>query len=174
MITIIGGKYRGRKLFHINNKNVRPTQAKVRKSIFDILGPLDNKRVLDLYSGVGSLGIESLSRGACHLTSVEGDSSVFKILLNNINKICDSDDVKLHRMKIDRFLKINSNTFDIIFADPPYKTTNFFDLKESICNFLSKNGIFCMEMEKTQSVEFDDCTRIKYYGNTQVIFWKTN
>ena len=76
MITIIAGKYKGRKLYQIDNHNVRPTQAKVRKSIFDILGPLDNKRVLDLYSGMGSLGIESLSRGAFHLTCVENNSSI--------------------------------------------------------------------------------------------------
>ena len=74
MINIIAGKYKGQKLFHINNNNVRPTQAKVRKSIFDILGSLNDKKILDLYSGVGSFGIESLSRGASHLTSVESNS----------------------------------------------------------------------------------------------------
>ena len=89
-------KYKGRKLSHINNASVRPTQAKVKKSIFDILGCLDNKKVLDLYSGVGSFGIESLSRGAIHLTSVENNPSVFKILLKNIHNICKADDVKLH------------------------------------------------------------------------------
>ena len=88
MISIIAGKYKGRKLSYINNNNVRPTQAKVKKSVFDILGPLDNKNVLDLYSGVGSFGIESLSRGAKSLTCVEINPSVFRILLKNINNIC--------------------------------------------------------------------------------------
>ena len=96
MITIIAGKYKGRKLSYINNNDVRPTQAKVKKSIFDILGPLNNKSILDLYSGVGGFGIEALSRGASHLTCVEKNPSVFKILLKNINNICKDDDVKLH------------------------------------------------------------------------------
>ena len=51
MISIIAGKYKGRKLYQIDNSNLRPTQAKVRKSIFDILGSLEDKKVLDLYSG---------------------------------------------------------------------------------------------------------------------------
>ena len=174
MITIIAGKYKGRKLSYINNPNVRPTQAKVKKSIFDILGSLDNKRVLDLYSGVGSFGIESLSRGACHLTAIEINPSIFKILLKNINNLCKNDDVKLHRMSVDKFLNMNNKKFDIIFADPPYGDFDFFELKQIVSKFLSSNGIFCMEMKKTNFIESEDNIRIKYYGNTQVVFWKIN
>ena len=174
MITIIVGKYKGRKLSYINNPNVRPTQAKVKKSIFDILGSLDNKRVLDLYSGVGSFGIESLSRGACHLTAIEMNPSIFKILLKNINNLCKNDDVKLHRMSADKFLNMNNKKFDIIFADPPYGDFNFFEIKDSVSKILSPNGVFCMEMKKTNLIETEDNIRVKYYGNTQVVFWKVN
>lgn len=172
MISIIGGRYKGRKLSNFNNETVRPTQAKVRKSVFDILGPLHNMKVLDLYSGVGSLGIESLSRGAAQLTAVEKNSKVFKILLKNINKVCKNEDVKLHRMDVEKFLNISTQKFDIIFADPPYGELNFFDIKESISNLLNDNGIFCMEMKKTKGIEFDKDIRIKIYGSTQVAFWR--
>ena len=174
MITIIAGKYKGRKLSYINNPNVRPTQAKVKKSIFDILGVLDNKKVLDLYSGVGSFGIEALSRGAAHLTSIEINPSVFKILLKNINNICKNDDVKLHRMSADKFLNMNNKKFDIIFADPPYGDFNFFEIKDSVSKILSSNGVLCMEMKKTNLIETEDNIRVKYYGNTQVVFWQIN
>ena len=174
MIKVIAGKYKGRKLSYINNTNVRPTQAKVKKSIFDILGPLNNKKVLDLYSGVGGFGIESLSRGASHLTAVENNPSVFKILLKNIDNICKEDEVKLHRMTVDKFLNMNNKKFDIIFADPPYGDFDFFEIKESISNILSLNGLFCMEMKKTKLLECNDNIRVKYYGNTQVIFWQIN
>ena len=174
MITIIAGKYKGRKLSYINNNNVRPTQAKVKKSIFDILGVLDNKKVLDLYSGVGSFGIEALSRGAAHLTSIEINPSVFKILLKNINNICKNDDVKLHRMSADKFLNMNNKKFDIIFADPPYGDFNFFEIKDSVSKILSSNGVLCMEMKKTNLIETEDNIRVKYYGNTQVVFWQIN
>ena len=174
MITIIAGKYKGRKLSYINNNDVRPTQAKVKKSIFDILGPLNNKNILDLYSGVGSFGIEALSRGASHLTCVEINPSVFKILLKNISNICKDDDVKLHRTSTDKFLNMNNKKFDIIFADPPYGDFDFFETKNLISKFLSQNGTFCMEMKKTKLLENKDDIRIKYYGNTQVVFWKIN
>lgn len=174
MISIIAGKYKGRKLSYFNNDIVRPTQAKVRKSVFDILGPLDGMKVLDLYSGIGSLGIESLSRGAIHLTAVEKDSKVFKILLNNINKVCKNDDVKLYRKDVNQFLRMNTQKFDIIFADPPYDDLNFFDIKESISNFLNDKGVFCMEMKRTKTIEFDNDIRIKKYGSTQVAFWTLN
>ena len=174
MISIIAGKYKGRKLSYFNSNQVRPTLAKVRKSVFDILGPLDGKKVLDLYSGVGSLGIEALSRGAIHLTAVEKNPKVFKILLTNINKICNDDNVKIHRMDVTKFLNMNKNKYDIIFADPPYTDLNFFEIKESISNFLNEKGVFCMEMKKTKNIVFDNDIRIKNYGNTQVAIWQTN
>ena len=147
MITIIAGKYKGRKLSYINNSHVRPTQAKVRKSMFDILGPLDNKKILDLFSGVGSLGIEALSRGAAHITAVENNSSVFKILLNNITHICKDDDVELYRKSTEHFLNLNTKKFDIIFVDPPYGEYDFSTIKESVSKILNLNGILCVEMK---------------------------
>ena len=174
MINVIAGKYKGRKLSQFNNNIVRPTQAKVRKSIFDILGPLNGLKVLDLYAGIGSLGIESLSRGACHLTAIENNPEVFKILLNNINSVCKDEDVRLHRMDVKKFLKRNTQKFDIIFADPPYGKFIFFDIRKSISNFLNVEGTFCMEMKKTNLLEFEDDVRIKKYGDTQVAFWNLN
>ena len=64
MIKIIAGKYKNRKLKYFNIQSVRPTQARVRKSMFDTLGNIENKEVLDLFCGIGTIGIEALSRGA--------------------------------------------------------------------------------------------------------------
>ena len=67
---------------------------------------------------------------------------------------------------------MNNKKFDIIFADPPYGDILFFETKNLISKFLCQNGIFCMEMKKTKLIENKDDIRIKYYGNTQVVFWK--
>ena len=64
MTIIISGKYRGRKLLDLKNPLVRPTQARVRKSMLQILEPFQDSSVLDLFSGIGTLGIEAISRGA--------------------------------------------------------------------------------------------------------------
>ena len=85
MTSVIAGKYKGRKLFDVKNLHVRPTQAKVRKSIFQILEPFDGLEVLDLYAGVGTLGIEAMSRGASRVVFVEKNRRVFKVLKKNID-----------------------------------------------------------------------------------------
>ena len=71
MIRIIGGHLKGRKLSNINIDILRPTKAIVRKSIMDSIRLFDNKNVLDLFSGVGTLGIEAMSRGAKEIVFVE-------------------------------------------------------------------------------------------------------
>ena len=88
--------------------------------------------------------------------------------------VCKDEDVRLHRMDVNQFLNINTQKFDIIFADPPYDELNFFDIKKSISNFLNNKGVFCMEMKKTKTVVFEDDVRIKKYGCTQVAFWTLN
>ena len=98
----------------------------------------------------------------------------FNEVRKNINNICKEDEVKLHRMTVNKFLNMNNKKFDIIFADPPYEGFDFFETKESISNILSLNGLFCMETKKTKLLECDDNIRVKYYGNTQVIFWQIN
>ena len=84
MISIIAGKYKGRKLHDLKNLHIRPTQAKVRKSVFQILEPFDGMEVLDLYAGVGTLGIEAMSRGANRVVFVEKNRRVLKVLKKNI------------------------------------------------------------------------------------------
>ena len=84
MISIIAGKYKGRKLYDVKDLHVRPTQAKVRKSVFQILEPFDGMEVLDLYAGVGTLGIEAMSRGASRADFVEKNCRVFKVLKKNV------------------------------------------------------------------------------------------
>ena len=170
MISLISGKYKGKKLYQFSNTNVRPTQAKIRKSVFQILGPFDGLEVLDLYAGVGTLGFEALSRGATRAVFVEKDRLVYKILEKN-TALFANEKMRLHMSDAIQFIsRTHRERFDIIFADPPYASDNFHQLIEKVLNCLKPNGIFCMEMKKQYIDESPD--RIKYYGNTQVLFWK--
>ena len=87
MIRIISGKYKNRKLKSFKLEHVRPTQSRVRKSMFDTLHYLDNKNVLDLFCGVGTLGIESLSRGAKFVTFVDNHHKAITALKNNLTRL---------------------------------------------------------------------------------------
>tara|TARA_Y100000814_G_scaffold276744_1_gene237198 strand:- start:23 stop:541 length:519 start_codon:yes stop_codon:yes gene_type:complete len=170
MIKIIAGKYRGRKLLQVPKTNVRPTQAVVRKSMFDILGSLDGFSVLDLYSGVGTLGIEGVSRGAASLVSVERDKFTHKVLSDNLDMICSEDDTLTYNMDVKQFIKFNNRTFDLIIADPPYNIDAYSYLNNSLRTILNKDGILCIEMKKRE-VE-DDSVRIRTFGRTQLTFWR--
>ena len=170
MTSLIAGKYKGKKLYQFSTRKVRPTQAKIRKSIFQILEPFDGLQVLDLYAGVGTLGFEALSRGAALAVFVEKDRRVYKILEKNTT-LFPSEKMRLHLCDAFQFISQSySDPFDIVFADPPYTMTDFQYLKENVKNCLKPNGIFCMEMKK-QDID-NSPARIKYFGSTQVVFWK--
>ena len=170
MTSVIAGKYKGRKLFDIKNLHVRPTQAKVRKSIFQILEPFHGLEVLDLYAGIGTLGIEAMSRGASRVVFVEKNRPVFKTLQKNI-KLFDSENSNLILMDVKKYLvQVKNLKFDIVLADPPYSEVSFSNVKGKVAQFLKPGGIFCMEMKKESIVEAN--VRVKHYGSTQVVFWK--
>ena len=170
MTSVIAGKYKGRKLFDVKNLHVRPTQAKVRKSIFQILEP-DGLEVLDLYAGVGTLGIEAMSRGASRVVFVEKNRRVFKVLKKNID-LFEPENSKLILMDVEKYLvQVKNQQFDIILADPPYSEVSFASVKDRAEHFLKPDGIFCMEMKKEAIDETN--VRVKNYGSTQVVFWKS-
>ena len=170
MVTVIAGKYRGHKLKQVKSDTVRPTSGRVKKSMFQILDPLTGKRVLDLYTGIGSLGIEALSRGAEKVTLVEKSKMIFKTLQENTSHICNGDNYDVYCIDSALFLKRDTNYYDIIIADPPYENNNFFTLKELIKPHLFQDGVFCMEMKKSPIL--DNGVDVRNYGNTQVVFWR--
>jgi len=171
MISVIAGKYKGRKLHDVKDLHVRPTQAKVRKSVFQILEPFDGMEVLDLYAGVGTLGIEAMSRGATRVVFVEKNRRVFKVLKKNI-ELFKPDQCDLFLTDALQFLtRAKNQYFDIIIADPPYTEVSFHSVKEKIGNTLKPGGIFCMEMNKEPIIEPN--VRVRHYGSTQIVFWRT-
>ena len=170
MIKIISGKYKGRKLQQVPNLYVRPTQAVIRKSMMQILGPFEGLSVLDLYAGVGTLGLEALSRGASQVTCVENNRLVTNTLKKNLEFLSEDDHIIIESMDVNRFLSINIKKYDIIIADPPYTKVDYFELKELVKPFIKVDGVFCMEMKN--SLITDKTARIKKYGSSQVIFWR--
>ena len=172
MQKIIAGNYKGRPISSMPGNKTRPTQARVRKSMFQILEPLRNKRVLDLFSGSGVLGIEALSRGATSLISVENNKKIFSLLHENLNKICNSNDFNAICMDAFDYLKRCKEKFDIIICDPPYNKYDHTEIFNLSCKILRKDGVFCMEMKKNNVNR--DIFRVKIYGSTQIILWSKN
>ena len=171
MIKVIAGDFKGRKLNNLKIDMLRPTQAKVRKSVMDSIRDFNDKSVLDLFAGIGTLGIEAISRGAKNVKFVEKNNRIIKVLEKNLDMFNLSSKSTIVKSDVIKFLDNESQKYDIIFADPPYRRYSFDTLSPLISNLMSNKGIFCYESER-QEVEENQEIKIKHYGNTQIILWK--
>ena len=184
-MRIIGGKFSGRKIFDPIDKNTRPLKDLVRGSIFNILEHskfqkvfLKNSNILDLFSGIGSFGIECISRGSSKVYFFENHINSLNILNKNIkllnckeNTIIFKEDAfKIHTMK--NFLK---KKFDLIFLDPPFKQKNINLLIDDIfkIKILDKNGIIILHRNKKDVEKYGNNFKInrqENYGLSKIIF----
>ena len=170
-MRIIAGHLKGRKLAHIKSNILRPTKAIVRKSVMDSIRDFEGKIILDLFSGVGTLGIEAMSRGAKEVIFVEKNYKVINILKQNIEKCDLSNSSTIIKSDVIPYLDNNHRMYDIVFADPPYHSYKFEEIFSKVSCLLNKNGIFCYESNK-QNINIEEVLKIKHYGNTQIILWE--
>jgi 16S rRNA (guanine966-N2)-methyltransferase len=128
-MRIIAGTKRGTNLLSPKTQVSRPITDRVKESLFSVLYKYDlpdGARVADLFCGVGSLGLEALSRGAEFVFFVEQDRNIISILKKNIEKAgfsIESKVVRANAFKIDKVIDTNEYKFDLVFVDPPYKRT---------------------------------------------------
>ncbi len=124
-MRITGGMIRGRRLANIKGSNIRPTSDMVRGSIFNILGQtLTGLKILDLFAGTGSLGIESLSRGGKEAVFIDKSSRAVATIKKNL-ALCGYEPLSMIiREELPNGLAhiqdLGCGQFDLIFIDPPY------------------------------------------------------
>ena len=120
-MRVVSGKYGGRPLKTLDGKTTRPTTDKVKGAIFNMIGPyFDGGRVLDLYAGSGSLGIEAVSRGMESAVLVEKDRRAQAIVAENIAMTKEAARFELLKMESSRALEHLTGQFDLVLLDPPY------------------------------------------------------
>ncbi len=177
-MRIISGKYKGRHLYSSKNQSIRPTTDRIKEYIFDILNDfIRDCRVLDLFSGSGSLGIESLSRGASHVTFVDIAHSSIKVLKKNLNRIPIQDHLDIIQKNSLTFLRQNRQSYDLILADPPFKWNHYYELLPLafLRENLSEYGIFVLESERTHEIEWDtnvyEVIRQKKFDRSLITFF---
>jgi 16S rRNA (guanine966-N2)-methyltransferase len=135
-VRIIGGQWRGRKLRVLDKPGLRPTQDRMRETLFNWLAMhLPGSRCLDLFAGSGALGIEAASRGAKQVILVEKEREVVRNLNQHIATL-GADNLEVIHADVIRFLKSPSSAFDIVFLDPPFKH----DLVSPCCTLLEQGG----------------------------------
>ena len=183
-MRIISGNFKGKRILQPKNTITRPLKDLTKESIFNIIAHSNkfnidfaNANILDLFSGVGSFGIECLSRGVKQVIFVENYKNVLPILKKNLNNLISVSNFKILELNIheDESLFNLNLKFDIIFLDPPYKDKNINELISKIKNskILCKNGIIILHRHKKSADIFSPELKIieeKNYGISKIIF----
>ncbi|HLV10481.1 MAG TPA: 16S rRNA (guanine(966)-N(2))-methyltransferase RsmD [Halanaerobiales bacterium] len=173
-MRIISGREKGRKLKNVKGKKTRPTQDRVKESIFNMIASFIPGAVgLDLFSGTGNLGLEALSRGAKHFVFVEKDYQSVETIKENIKK-CDFQNRSIvYRGDAYKYLSICEEKFNLILMDPPYCENLTNKALDTIFKrlLLHKDGVIVIEHRVGEKVIDRSGYKIikeKNYGDTGI------
>ena len=181
-MRVIGGNARGRRLKVPKGQTTRPTAARVKEALFNILPhDLSGARVLDLFAGTGNLTIEALSRGAAAAIMVDSSFESGKVIRENLRRLHLTDRTKVWIMPATRALRLlarHGDTFDMIFLDPPYDRQWIHRTLQIIAQekLLRGSGMVIAEHSIREDVEprYDSLALHdqRRYGGTLVSFFK--
>ncbi len=176
-MRIIAGKLRGRKIIAPKKLPVRPTTDMAKEGLFNILNHrlhFPTSKLLDLYSGIGSISLEYFSRGGKNITAVDGDAGCIRFLQEK----SDEFEANINCIKSDvfQFLERNKACYDLIFADPPYEySVEEFDRIVQLIftnNILEEDGLLIIEHPKYTSLdEVVNYTEKRGYGGSVFSFF---
>ena len=184
-MRIAGGKWRGRNLRVPNGDAVRPTQDRVREALFSMLQfELADAKVLDLFAGSGSVGLEALSRGAAHATFVELAPRHLACLQANIAQVQAEACTSVVRGDVYAWLGTaavaEGQGFDVAYADPPYElgAARGYSRVLSLLaerNIVKPQGLFAAEMKSHQEPDESplwDLCRDRVYSQTRIAIYR--
>lgn len=177
-MRITNGSLSGRKPVIPKNLRARPTTDMARVALFNILRnriDFESVRVLDLFSGTGSISFEFASLGCPYILAVEWDRVHCEAIRNNL-KLLDIHTIQLYQTDVFSFLSRNQDSFDLIFADPPYDHKHLEELPGLVFSspLLRESGLFILEHGPDRS--FNDHPKWKetrVYGKVHFTFFSS-
>ena len=145
-MRIIAGTHRGRRIAAPKGLATRPTGDRVREAAFNLIGPVDDTRVLDLFAGSGALGLEALSRGAASVTFVESDKAACRTIADNLAKL-ELTGARVTCSDAVSAVRRESRQYDLILVDPPYEIWSELEprLAEHLPRLLAPGGLLVVE-----------------------------
>ncbi len=179
-MRIISGRFKGRVLTSFQADHIRPTTDRVKETLFNKwMHSLDEAKVLDLFAGTGSLGLEALSRGATHVQFVEGNLKSIDILKKNIGllKLTNAEYSILKSDVIAFLKKYNGEAFDLILIDPPFTEKMAHDVMQALMSSACyKAGtLIAIESQKKERMEAEYGDLFRYdmndYGDKILSFF---
>ncbi len=180
-MRIIAGKYGSLKLQMVDSALTRETSDKVRGAVLNSLSyQVKNSTVLDLFSGTGSYGLESLSRGAKTVYFVDKQPKAIQTINANIKSLKVSEETHVIQSDYDEALKSfksQSIKFDVIILDPPYAFGSYETLLNDLSDLLNEAGVIACEVHKQTLIDEQALTRLsaqkeKVYGIKKIIYYE--
>jgi len=176
-VRVIAGSRKGHKLLAPRARDTRPTSDRVRENVFNLVGPVDGARVLDLFAGSGALGIEALSRGAASAVFVERDADAVSAIERNLDRL------RLTGARVvrgDVFLTLAQEAtsgakYDLVLVDPPYGMLTEIQprLSRHLPSLLSADGLLVVETDARTEPELPLPVRTsRKYGHTRVTLFE--
>ncbi len=180
MIRVIGGKAKGKKLLAVPGDTTRPILDRVRTALFDILRPrIADIKILDMFAGTGSVGIEALSQGAAHCTFLDLEAKAIAIIKKNLEVTELSGQALVKNIDAFRFLKHATDSYDLIYVAPPqYKdlwTQAIYMLAERP-DLLNEGGLIIAQIDpkEYEALELSGIKEVRQnkYGSTLLVFFE--
>jgi 16S rRNA (guanine966-N2)-methyltransferase len=167
----------GRRNFEVPRDGLRPTMEQAREAVFSSLAArVPGARVLDLFAGSGSLGLEAWSRGAASVTAVEKVPGHWKIIQGNFQALEGAPDLgrwEAVQADVYDYLKRSPGCFDLIFADPPYDEADLPRLLEALRPVLAPGGRLVFERRARGAYSLPpewNLIKEKRYGGTRMLY----
>ncbi len=179
-MRIITGTKKNHKIVTPKGQVTRPALAKVREAIFSSLGDIQDKIVMDVFAGCGSLGLEALSRGAKSCSFVENNSAALSSIITNLESMGFEDQAHVFKRNMPNGLRnINlEQTPDIIFCDPPYDKNLINRTLTGLLDngFVSPKTIIIIEHTDREPPNIKELTLVKQkkYGQTLISYLKVS
>jgi len=181
-MRVIGGDARGRHIHSPPKSQIRPTSDGIKESLFNILHTLSGKSFLDLFAGSGNVGLEALSRGAARVVFVEKNAAMVNAIKRNIREFGFTDKGEVLVTEVGkgiRQLHKNDESFDFLFADPPYERGFIREIFQCLGegNVIAPDGVLIIQHSKREDVPGQYMgnfvlTDQRRYGDTLLSFFK--
>jgi len=176
-MRVIAGELGGRRLVAPRGRGTRPTSDRVREAIFAALGDVVGLRVLDLYAGTGSLGIEALSRGAREAVFVERSPAALRALRTNLHELELSARARVVACEVGRVASRLEGAFDLVVVDPPYAQVAEGTINSVIASLMPRLAGARIVLEHASrdeppAIEQAQIERRRRYGDTSTTFYR--
>ena len=176
-MRVIAGSRKGHTISAPRGRETRPTSDRVRENVFNLVGPLEGARVLDLFAGSGALGIEALSRGAASAVFVENDPDAVRTIERNLDRLRLTG-ARVVRGDVLRTIAQEATAgakYDLVLVDPPYGMLTEIQprLARHLPPLLAADGLLVVETDARTEPELPLPVRTsRKYGQTRVTLFE--